>query len=258
MERADKKKLIENALRYAAYFLAFLVTPFLAAVVGEWFVWVGYGRMTPFFTNIFTMIFWLLEFIVLLIVDTVLKRQRAKKETAEEKQLTLEELALEPSAEEKPKKKRTPPLPLKNLFVLTAIVALCVLFISAQIDFKVKPFYEIGEKINGYEFWNKISGFTCNMVKCVWIVLFMGVALEFFKTLFAEIPNEKQKRGAIWFAVIVAILPFALYDVLISGMSLAFGLTYLFLFYPAFVLVYYFTEQRGVQAYLLIMFIYIF
>lgn len=258
MERASKNKLIENALRYAVYFLAFILTPFFAAVVAEWFVWAGYGRLTPFFTNIFTMIFWLLEFVVILIVDAVLKRVRTQKETTEEKQLTLDELAIEPSTEEKPKKKRTPPLPLKNLFILTAIVALCVLFISAQIDFKVKPFYEIGEKINGYDFWNKVSGFTRNMVKCVWIVLLMGVALEFFKTLFAEIPNEKQKRGAIWIAVILAILPFALYDVLISGMSLAFGLTYLFLFYPAFVLVYYFTEQRGVKAYLLIMFIYIF
>ncbi len=258
MEGTSKKKLIENALRYAVYLLAFIVTPFFAAVVADWFLWVGYGRMTPFFTNVFTMIFWLLEFVAILIADALLKHKREQKGTAEEKQLTLEEFTAKTSIEEKPKKKRAPPLPLKNLFILTAIVALCVLFISAQIDFKVKPFYEIGEKVNGYDFWNKISGFTRNMVKCVWIVLLMGAALEILKTLFAEIPNEKQRRGVIWVGVFVAILPFALYDVLTSGMSLAFGLTYVCLFYPAFVLTYYFTEQRGVKAYLLIMFIYIF
>lgn len=258
MERACKKKLIENAVRYAVYFLAVLLTPLLTEPMADWFDWVGYGRLHAMFANAFTGIFWLLQFIVILVVEEFLKRRAAKKPQTEERQITVEELPTEGEATVKKKKESTPPLPLRNLFILTGIVALCVLFISAQIDFKVKPFYELGEKVNGYELWNNFTVIGRNAVKCVWIVLFMRATLSFTETLFAEVPNEKRKKGLIWLGVIVALLPFGLYDVLISGMSLAFGLTYLFLFYPAFVLVYYFTEQRGVKAYLLIMFIYIF
>ena len=257
MDKNSRKKLIENAVRYAVYFLAVFLTPLVAEPMSDWFLWVGYGRMTPFITNIITMIFWMLEFIAILILEFLLKRKREPALREEEKQLSFEEL---PSENEKGagKKERTPPLPLKNLFILTGLVVLCVLFISAQIDFKVKPFYEIGEKVNGYELWNNISGIARNAVKCVWIVLIMRAALDFSETLFSGVSNEKHKRGWAWLGVLSGIMVFALTDVLCSGMSLAFGLTYLFLFYPAFVAVYYFTEQRGVKAYLLIMFIYIF
>ena len=257
MEKELQKKCIENVVRYAAYLFAFILTPFVAAPIAELFSWYGYGRMTPFFTNIFTMLFWILEFIAILIVDYTLKRKEKRKECREEKQLTLEEVS-ELSVKEKTKKKGAPPLPLPNLFILTAIVALCVLFISAQIDFKVKPFYEIGEKVNGYEFWNKVSLITRNMVKCVWIVLLMRVALNFAEILFAKEEDKTRKKLWVWLSVILALLPFGVYDVVISNMSLAFALTYVCLFYPAFTAVYYFTEQRGIKAYLLIMFIYIF
>lgn len=259
MDRATKRKLIENAVRYAVYFLAVVLTPLIVGPMSNWFLWVGYGRLEPLFVNGFTGIAWLIEFIVILIVEEILKRKAANKPIKEEKQIALEELPLEASpVVEKKKKERTPPLPLRNLFILTGLVVLCVLFISAQIDFKVKPFYELGEKVTGYELWNNVSGIGRNAIKCVWIVLMMRAALDFSDALFAGVANENHRKSIRWWGVLVAVFLFGLYDVLVSGMTLSFGLTYLFLFYPAFVAVYHLTEQRGVKAYLLIMFIYIF
>lgn len=270
-------KFTENLARYAVYFVLVIVTPLLAKPMALLFNWVSYGQLRGFFTELFTAIFWLLEFAALIGTENALKKKFAAKTVAAEETVAStegsEETAAPEAAEaaeavetaEAPKKKKrkkktkekkppAPPLPLKYVGILTAIVAACILLISAQIGFEVKPFYDIGEKVTGYELLEKIGVIVKNMVKCVWVLLFLKASLamaeEGLKTY-----GKAEKKWLVWLIAGALLMLFGVYDVFVSRNP--FWWTYL-LFYVAFTAVYYFTEQGDVKSYLLIMFIYIF
>ena len=240
-------KFTENLFRYILYFLLVALTPFLAKPTATLFDWVSYGQLRVFFTELFTAIFWLLEFAALIVVENSLKKKLVPETESE----------AEPSGERKKKKRvkpETPPLALWRVGALTGIVAVCILIISAQIRFEVKPFYDIGEKVTGYELLDKIGAIVRNAVKCVWITLFIKSAYAMSEELTPYI----KAQGKPWIAWLIAgglLMLFGVYDVLVWKNP--FALTYL-LFYVAFTAVYYFAEKRDVKTYLLILFIYIF
>ena len=51
-------RFIENGVRYAVFFLAVTLTPFLALPIAPLFDWAGYSLMRPLFVEVFTCIFW--------------------------------------------------------------------------------------------------------------------------------------------------------------------------------------------------------
>jgi hypothetical protein len=246
-------KFTENLLKYLLYFLLVVVTPFLAKPVAKLFNWVSYGQLRVFFTELFTAIFWLLEFAALILIENAVR-----KKLAPQTEEIAEEAQEEQNAKKKKKAKRAkaemPPLAMWRVGALTAIAAVCILVISAQIRFEVKPFYDIGEKVTGYQLLDKIGAIVRNAVKCVWITLLLKSAYAMAEELLPCF-KAQDKPWLGWLLAGAMLMLFGVYDVFVGRNP--FALTYL-LFYVAFTATYYFAEKRDVKTYLLILFIYIF
>lgn len=292
-------KFTECAIRYVVYFLAVALTPLLAKPIAPLFDWAGYSLMRPMFVDIFTVIFWGIEWWIVFAVQKRIKNKKGKKNYIREvgfsfldgkqsdKSLDKESsdaigLHLVSKGENRPltqreekellyrsekksgKVKCREPLPLKNVFLLTLITVACIFTLSAVIGFKVKPFYDLGEKVTGYELCNRSVTVGRNVFKCFWILGIVRACRGMSEELVRTSSLSENKRWVAWFIQIAFLLIFALFDVFTSVMvypltvrRLLVGLVYL-LFYVAFVPVQALTEGSGVKAFLLILLIYIF
>ncbi len=255
MQKKFSQRLKENIIRYAIYFAAVVVVPFITPVFKLVFKRVYYGYLQNMIADTFTVIFWCIGFIVI----ALLARKKKKKERDA---LQHSNVVIHPETElktEEGKRKGVPPLPWKNVGVLTAISIFCVFFVSMQIGWEVKPFYDIGEKVMGMtEMLGKFAMLGKNCVKVVWIVLILKCSYEIADEVFFHLPESGKKTWSIWGGIGALMGLFGLYDVLISGMTTAMTFTYLLVIYPAIVAIYYFAQRRGVKAGLLILLVYIF
>ncbi len=254
-------KFIENALRFLIYFLVVAVTPWLAKPFAPLFDWVGYSQLRGLFAEIFTVLFWGLEALAMYFIARKLsKKQTQTEETSIEE--TQEQEQEKPKAK-KAKKEPLPPMPLKNLLILTGICVACVLLVSIVIGFKVKPFYDIGEKVTGHQLFCRIAIIARNALKCIWLVGMLrackGMADEMMATSL-----QGKKEWLTWVLTGSILMLFGIFDIFTSVVSYPMkttqwllALTY-FLFYIAFTAVHKFTEERAWKTYLLVMFIYLF
>ena len=301
MSRAKKftPKFIASAIRYVVYFLAVALTPYLAKPIAPLFDWAGYSLMRPMFVEIFTVIFWGVEWWIIFSVEKRIKKKKTKKtadylqaaanhfltaekseqagensaaiskhflEKVQSRSLTTEEERemLYRAAFEQKKRKIRPPLPFKNVAILTVLSVLCIFIISAVTGFKVKPIYDIGEKVTGYEMYNKIAILGRNVFKCFWILGMVKASKGMAEELVLTAPNGKEKAWTSRLLQTVFLLIFGLFDVLTSVMVYPLtltralvGLTYL-LFYIAFIPVQALTQGSDIKAFLLIVLIYLF
>ena len=276
MEREfSKQRLKQNIIRYVGYFACMAITAlFFRGIFHEdsdllftqAMDLVGYGQMRPCFQNAFIMLFWGMEMAAFSITDKrkVWRKRREVYETCQSMENTeqVENDGGRDALKEKNafifKKEKTPLLPMRNVIMLLALVAACILIMSAQIDFHVKPFYDLGNNVQGYDLFNRISVVTLNIVKCVWIVWILKISREIGLEISALAKKEGDKR-ALFFGICMALFfLFALYDVLTAGISMSVGVTYFVLFYPCFVIVDFLTRHQTAKSYILIMLIYIF
>ncbi len=247
-------KFIENAIRFAVYFLAVAITPFLAKPISPLFDWAGYGLFRPMFTEIFTAIFWALEWLAIGIIE----KKRRQKQTP-----TVEEESAEEGAEpvKKAKKEIKSPIPLKKVWILTAICCGCILLMSAIIGFKVKIFYDFGEKFTGVQMGATIAVIGRNVLKCVWIALMLKACKAMAEEIVATCCPEKKLT---WFLTGAILMLFGIFDVFSSVASYPMNTTGALIalaylaFYVAFTAVYYFTEESAGKSYCLILLIYLF
>lgn len=288
-------KFTECAIRYVVYFLAVALTPFLAKPIAPLFDWAGYSLMRPMFVEVFTVIFWGLEWLIVYLVERRIKKgkkegqaiymrqagisllESGKGENAEvigshliaksgARPLTegeKKELLFQSKNKDKRFKIREP-LPLKNVFLLTLISIVCIFIISAVTGFKVKPIYDIGEKVTGYEMYNKIAWLGKNVFKCFWILGMVKACKGMSEELVYTSALPENKRWLRWVIELALLLVFGLFDVFTAVMvypltvtRLLVGLTYI-LFYAAFVPVQALTKGSDVKAFLLIVLIYLF
>ena len=277
------KKLMGNIIRYVLVFLAVILTPLLAKPIAKLFdfvelAWSNEGLLRPFFVELFTAIFWLLEWIGFFFLDKYLKKRFAQKQ--ENSNSEMETMATDESVKEaafadadvgvdaneataqkqKGKKaplfKQTPLLPMKNVAILFLIAAACIVVVTLQIGFKVKPFYELGDKTTYTKMLIKGGEVIRNLVKGIWIVSIMKTALSIMEELpFMAKVQEKTAPWIKWLGVCVLAVAFGIFEIFVFANP--FVWTYI-LFYVAFTAVYFFTEQAPVKSYLLICFIYIF
>ena len=275
------KKFVANLVRYLVYFVCVVVTPILTKPIAPFFDWVGYGQMRDMFARVFTCIFWALELIMILLVELNIKaneeqsiREGLNVERSIRKGLkcgetldaTLDESfrawtkAKEnehklPQKTQKGKKMRRvkqPPLPLWNVVLLTLISVGCILLISIQTEFQVKPIYDIGEKVTGHQLYSKIALWVCNIIKCVWIVFFLHAAFGMAEVL------TRSYQGKSWLTWLVCGVMLMIFGTLDAFCNMApFSWTYL-LFYATFTLVYYLTKRNGGKTFGLVLLIYMF
>lgn len=268
------KKAIENWIKYALCFVAMLATPYLSKPIAKLFDWVGYGQVRPFFVHLFTVILWFLEIMIYLLVKRALKGngngqvvervETATEEPVENAELLASvdgrEATTQPTEKKRKKKKAkkqrtlTPLLPLWRVGVLTGIVVLCILVISPQIEWEVKPFYDFGEKLTGYELLEKIGILARNCMMCLWIV-FCLQAGDAIASSSLQNQSEGKRKWLVPLITGAMCVWFGLFDVLST--SNAYAWAYLF-FYVMFTAVYYVTKKHNVKSALLILFIYVF
>lgn len=276
MEREySRQRLIKNIWRYVGYFACMALTAlFFRGVFHEdselrftqAMDLIGYGQMRPCVQNSLIVIFWAMEMAAFYITDKrkIWRKRREVYEACQnmENDENAENDGGRVALKEKNafifKKEKAPLLPMRNVVMLLVVVAACILIMSAQIDFHVKPFYDLGNNVQGYDLFNRISVIGLNIIKSVWIVWILKISREIAMESSALGKNEADKR-AIFFGIYMGLFfLFALYDVLTSGMSLGIGVTYFVLFYPCFVIVDALTKHQTVKSYILIMLIYIF
>lgn len=225
MEKKNEKYL--NLALYLISFLAIILTPCAAKLISPLFDWAGYGAMRGFFDELFTSLLWVAEIIILVIFyklrfnHKILYNEKVKGQV----------------------------LPIKRILIISGIVAACILVISAQIGFQVKPFYDLGEKFNGYQLLNNVGIFLRNTVKCVWIVIMIKAAVEFFE----QIPGIGMIQ--YFYVGLALILTVGVYDVVMKMNNLA--VTYLFL-YLIYEIIYLLTDRHTIKSFLLILLIYLF
>ncbi len=252
----SKNRLLENIARFAVYFAAVLITPWIAKPLALLFDWVCYSLMIKFFEELFTIIFWIVELVIFFNLERKRKEKRLTiLEGKEENEGGVS--ATNTQSVEKKQREATPLLPVRNVLAIFACICLCILVISAQIDFQVKLFYDIGQGKGGYDLVNNISVVGKNVVKCIWIVWMLRVV-----RIIAEEVSFLRKKGTdqktvYWCVYLAIVLLFALCDVLVSGMHFGFAITYILLFYPTFLVVDYLTKYNGVKSFFMIMLIYV-
>lgn len=222
-----KKDKYLNLVLYIVCFLAIILTPYGARLISPVFDWVGYGALEGFFDELFTCILWLVEIVI---IAVIYKKKFGIKILYNDEVKGQE-------------------LPIKRILILSGIVVACILVISAQIRFQVKPFYDLGEKFNGYELLNNVGIFLRNIVKCIWIVIMLKAAQSFVEQFFAGVKSKYAYAG------LIMMLTVGIYDIVMGMNNLA--VTYLFL-YLIYGMIYLLTDRNTIKTYLLIVLIYLF
>lgn len=226
MNQNNKEKFLSAGI-YIVAMLAIIITPYIAKIIAPSFDYVGYGAMRGFFDELLTAILWVAEIAVLFVVNWRVFHLNIIKNVSAPKDI----------------------LPIKRVFILSGIVLACVLVISIQIDFQVKPFYDLGEKFNGYELMNNLGVFIRNTAKCLWITIMVRFAQEFAE----QVLNKKGSR--IIFGGIILMLTLGIYDAVTGMNNLA--VTYVFL-NLVFGWIYLLTERNMRKSFLLILFVFFF
>ena len=274
------KKFTANLLRYLVYFTFVVVTPILTKPIAPLFDWAGYGQLRDAFARLFTCIFWVVEIVAIIIVESRIKKSREKKlraaldvdgtlsaalQNGEALKPALDTIFrtwtdAKPYEDELPPKKekgkkrqkvKEAPLPLLNVFLLTVISSACILLVSVQTEFQVKPIYDIGEKVTGHQLLGKIGTLACNVIMCIWIVFFLHVCYGMAESL----TKGCKEKWLTWLISGAFLMVFGAMDAF-SRMG-EFSWTYL-LFYAVFTLVYCLTKRSGSKTFGLVLLIYIF
>lgn len=218
-----KNKSYDIAI-YVISMIFIVFSGMIAKMISPFFDFAGYGAMRAFFDELFTSLIWLVGIIAMFIV--FLKKYKynilSDKDTRGEM------------------------LPLKRIIFIGVIVSACVLIISAQIGFQVKPFYDLGEKFDGYDMFNNLGIFMRNAVKCIWIVIMIKASHNLVETV---LKKEKFKYPVCG---IVLMLTVGIYDLIMGVNNLP--VTY-FLLYIVYGWLYLLVEKNSMKAFLLILFV---
>ncbi|MBE5747224.1 MAG: hypothetical protein E7352_03495 [Clostridiales bacterium] len=244
----DGKKLLINLARFALYMALILVTPYLAGFTSPWFIQISYNQLTPFFVKVVLTLLWLMEIGIIVLVERLIKRKKAKQQAGE--QVAIKE------PKSKKEKKEISVLPLKNVLIIVGIILACLVVVGLQIGLEVKPFYDMAQRVtSAYDYLNNVGPIILAVAKCLWTVLIIKVALGMGEAVFGVLESKAWKAILTWGFATILLFSFGLYDIVSSESKYAW--TYV-LFYLLFPLLYWLTKKSDGKFYLIILFIYIF
>lgn len=149
-------------------------------------------------------------------------------------------------------------LPWKTVGLITLICVACVTLITLQIGLQVKPFYDIGEKVTGYELMTKLAILLRNFVKCFFILWLLHLTNAMSEEICYRLRDKVTgfwKTALPYLVTGALMLVFGVYDALVYNQE--FWWTYL-LFYCAITAVYFLTDKHPIKTFLLMIFIYFF
>lgn len=214
-----------------ALIASLLIAPFIAEGIGAQFKKIAYGQMVGVAKEFSLAILWL---IALAVVAFFEYKRKGWLGNRDEKRF----------------------LPLKNVVIISAICVACVGLVTLQIGLQVKPFYDIGKKVVGYELLHKVAIMARNAVKCGFYLFFLHYAQEYAEKICQRVQwSEGWKKYLPYLLTGVCALAFGVYDVLLY--QPIFWATYL-VFCVAYTAIYFLTKRNWGKSYLLILFIYLF
>lgn len=222
-----KISLYSMAGIYILAFMLIIITPFIAGIISPVFDYISYGQMRTYFTGLITSIMWTLE----LVIITIFCKKKWNIM-----------ILLNPKTKGKE-------LSNKQMIILTVISIVSILFISWQIGFQVKPFYDLGNKISGYEVMGNVGQLFKNSIKCGWMVLMIRCAQKFCEEILGKGKRFIPYGGA------VLMLTVGIYDLCMGLTTLP--ITY-FLLNLVFGYIYLLTDRSVIKTYLFVLLIYFF
>lgn len=206
--------------------IAFIIfTPYPAKLMSLLFSDLGYGAMTPMFSELFCALLWAVEIFFL--------KKFISKRVDNDIFIT--------------KSEAKGPLPLPRLLILTAITVICVILISAQINWQVKLFYDVGSNTTGYGLMKSGGEIVKNAVKCLWMVFLISIGQSLFENFSTK---TSVPAGGIILMLTLGALDLA------SGITLL-KLTYVFL-YAVFGWIFLITNKNVLKTYFYTWFIFVF
>ncbi|MBQ5445125.1 MAG: hypothetical protein IIT48_00410 [Lachnospiraceae bacterium] len=207
--------------------LMVILSPIVAKYICDNLLAGGDGGMLPFYIELFTSLMWVMEIIIIFVFYKFVLRYNIFGSPGE----------------------KGYELPFKRLLTITIIVSACIVIISAQINFKVKPFYDLGDKFNGYQLYYHLGVFLRNIIKSIWIVILIKAITEFVETV------RNRKYNIYPFAGIILMGTLGVADMVfkVNNLSVSFLLLYI-----VYGWLYLLTERNYLKTVLLVMFLIIF
>lgn len=225
---ANEKSMSKTGylVTYIIAFACLIIMPMISKQLAPMTDNIDYGALRHMFEEIITCVGWSLAIIVITIV--------CKKKYGVNVLLN--------------KKTKGQELPVKRVLILGAIVIASIFLISAQIGFQVKPFYDMGLKITGYELMGKEAELFKYAIKCAYIVLMIRCAQKL-----AEEMIGKGRSKMIWGGLVVC-LTVGVFDLIVGNYTLPLTYFLLNLVYGAIFLL---TDKSVFKTYLMVLLIYL-
>lgn len=207
----ENKKNKEFFLNLVAFFLicaCYIVTPYFAKIFERFYPTIGYGGMEVGYYELSVALLYILEIVVCTKVFKMKFAFDLFKENEKSKQV----------------------LNARTMIILEAIVFASILIISYQIDFQIKPIYDMGIKITGYLLIKILFDWLRIAVKCLMMVMLIHLGQNAIESL---VPPKKIQ---IPYGGIILMLTLGLFDFVVLNaplrvtyliLNLVFGIIYL-------------------------------
>ncbi len=254
-------KFINSACRFAIFFAMLGITPVIGRALAPLTDGLDYGMLRDLFAEVFTVSLWVVEGALFYAIHRILKKRTQRLEHTRTLVVSADDYESVEELSRVAAKQKRPELPWKNVGILTAICAGCILLVSAVIGFQVKPFYDFGTKFTGYERYCTVGRLGRNVFKCI----FIAYMLPECKKMAEEVATAYFPEKGAWATWLLAggiLQTFGLFDIFTSVMSypldgaqILLGLAY-FVAYGGFTAVYCFTNEHAFKSYWLIVLIY--
>lgn len=219
------------ALSSAEYILALVLlvfTPLWVSPLRGFFSALQYGSYVDVFSDLTVCLLWFIQ--IKLLVKWSIKNGTI-------------------SAVEEPDSKEL--LPAKRVVLIGLAIVVCILLVSFETGFEVKPFYDIAHRTESRTIVNRLGILARELTVSYWILFILRLADSVGKDV-AE--TRKHSKVCYWAVYMGLLAVFAIFDVFTIP-----GVTYLsyILFYLFFGLVYHMVNKSLHKTFWLILLLYV-
>ena len=182
--QSTRNRLLEGAVNYIFPLIMISLLPILVQPLADKWGYINYSSISDLMSGCILAVLWTLSLVLFLIFS----RRMQKKGIFTVFEGTDELIST------------------RSLLAASAILFCMILLISIRIDFKVKLFYDLGEKITGYDIFNRLGDFLKRAFRCAFIPLVCRGAYLLSNTI-----KNRYIRFALY---IVLVLAYGIFEIL--------------------------------------------
>lgn len=219
------------ALSFAEYLLALVMlifTPLWVTPLRDFYSGLHYGSYVDVFTDLTVALFWFIE------IKLLVKWSRKNGTIA---------------SEEGPESKEL--LPASRVLLISLAITVCILLVSFETGFKVKPFYDIAHRVASRTIVNRLGILVRELAVSYWILYVLRLA-DYVGLGASE--GRSHPKTIYWAIYMTMLAVFAVFDIFTIT-----GATYFsyILFYLFFGLVYHMVNKSLHKTFWLILILYV-